>query len=373
MKYRAFGKTGFDISALGFGCMRLKEYEKDGKWYVDQDHTDEMLRKACDLGVNYFDTAYYYCHSNSEAAIGRALKPYRDKVKISTKVPMGKEMTKPGDYRRYLEESLRRLDTDRIDFYHFWGINKAVFDEKIIGMQVYKEAIRAKEEGLIRHISFSFHDAPENMGYIIDNGPFLESVLCQYNLLDRTNEKMIEYAAGKGLGVVVMGPVGGGRLSGSGGLSEKLTGKKVGANYELAFKYVLSNPHVGCALSGMETAAMVEQNAAAVDSGPLTADESAEINDAMQRLKKFSDLYCTGCNYCNVCPQNIEIPRVFGFYTMFNVYDLKREAVKSYNDFLSFSENTPDKCVECGLCAEKCPQKLEIPRLLKMVDGILRR
>ena len=88
---------------------------------------------------------------------------------------------------------------------------------------------------------------------------------------------------------------------------------------------------------------------------------------------KVSDLYCTGCNYCNVCPQNIEIPRVFGFYTMFNVYDLKREAVKSYNDFLSFSENTPDKCVECGLCAEKCPQKLEIPRLLKMVDGILRK
>ena len=107
MKYRAFGKPALTSLALGFfGCMR-KEYEKDGKWYVDQDHTDEMLRKACDLGVNYL-TPPIITAIPSEAAIGRALKPYRDKVKISTKVPMGKEMTKPGDYRRYLEESLRR-------------------------------------------------------------------------------------------------------------------------------------------------------------------------------------------------------------------------------------------------------------------------
>ena len=191
MQYRPFGKTGINISTLGFGCMRLPEIQKeDGSWEVDQEKTNAMLRRAYDLGVNYFDTALYYCHSNSEIAIGQALKPIRDKVYISTKCPMDL-VKEPGDLRKVLETSLKKLDTDYVDFYHFWGINQKTFDEKIAPMNLIAEAYKLKEEGLLRHISFSFHDTPEALKHIIDNGEGLESVLLQYNLLDRANEEMI--------------------------------------------------------------------------------------------------------------------------------------------------------------------------------------
>ena len=121
MQYRPFGNTGVNISALGFGCMRLPEIQQeDGSWVVDQEKTDAMLMRAYELGVNYFDTALYYCHSNSEIAIGKALKPIRDKVYISTKCPL--ELVKePGDFRKVLETSLKKLDTPYVDFYHFWA------------------------------------------------------------------------------------------------------------------------------------------------------------------------------------------------------------------------------------------------------------
>ncbi|MBR6668204.1 MAG: aldo/keto reductase, partial [Clostridia bacterium] len=253
MQYRPFGNTGVNISTLGFGCMRLPEIQKeDGSWEVDQEKTDAMLMRAYELGVNYFDTALYYCHSNSEIAVGKALKPIRDKVYISTKCPL--ELVKePGDFRKVLETSLKKLDTPYVDFYHFWGINQKTFDEKIVPLGLIAEAQKLKEEGLIRHISFSFHDSPEALKHIIDygciqgeaqaaatrgdseeslapigqvpdlhGGSGLESVLLQYNLLDRANEEMIQYAAKKGLGVVVMGPVGGGRLAAPTELAQKL-------------------------------------------------------------------------------------------------------------------------------------------------------
>ena len=167
MNYRQFGNTGEKISALGFGCMRFPEYEKDGKKYVDTDKVDEMLARAFERGVNYFDNAPYYCNSNSEAALGHGVKNFRDKILLSTKFPL-EVAKKPGDYRRQLESSLERLGTDHIDFYHFWGIDKEDYDEIILKKNLLEEARQAKEEGLIRHISFSFHDDPSAIKYIID-------------------------------------------------------------------------------------------------------------------------------------------------------------------------------------------------------------
>ena len=170
MQYRPFGNTGVNISTRGFGCMRLPEYQlEDGSWAVDQEKTDAMLMRAYELGVNYFDTALYYCHSNSEIAIGKALKPIRDKVYISTKCPM-EQVKEPGDFRKVLETSLKKLDTPYVDFYHFWGINQKTFDEKIVPLGLIAEAQKLKEEGLLRHISFSFHDTPEALKHIIDYG-----------------------------------------------------------------------------------------------------------------------------------------------------------------------------------------------------------
>ena len=374
MQYRPFGNTGVNISTLGFGCMRLPEIQKeDGSWEVDQEKTNEMLMRAYELGVNYFDTALYYCHSNSEIAVGKALKPIRDKVYISTKCPL--ELVKePGDFRKTLETSLKKLDTPYVDFYHFWGINQKTFDEKIVPMGLIAEAQKLKEEGLIRHISFSFHDSPEALKHIIDNGQGLASVLLQYNLLDRANEEMIQYAAKKGLGVVVMGPVGGGRLAAPTELAAKL-GPEAVNTYELAFKFVLGNPGVCCALSGMQTIDMVEQNAVVASlENPMSEDEWRRVGENLENLKKFSELYCTGCGYCQPCPKGINIPKIFQAYTYLNVYDLKDLAKNTWNGYLNNEKEpgvSPDACVNCGYCERKCPQHLKVRELLKKVEGVL--
>jgi len=374
MQYRPFGKTGVNISTLGFGCMRLPEIQKeDGSWEVDQKKTDAMLMRAYELGVNYFDTALYYCHSNSEIAIGKALKPIRDKVYISTKCPL--ELVKePGDFRKTLETSLKKLDTPYVDFYHFWGINQKTFDEKIVPMNLIAEAQKLKEEGLIRHISFSFHDSPEALKHILDNGEGLESVLLQYNLLDRTNEEMIQYAAKKGLGVVVMGPVGGGRLAAPTELAAKL-GTEAVNTYELAFKFVLGNPGVCCALSGMQNIDMVEQNAKVASlENPMSEEEWRRVGESLENLKKFSELYCTGCGYCQPCPKGINIPKIFQAYTYLNVYGLTDLAKNTWKGYLTNEKNpgvSPAECVNCGYCERKCPQHLKVRELLKKVEGVL--
>ena len=371
MQYRKFGNTGFHISALGFGCMRLPEIEhEDGAWEVDQEKTNEMLMRAYELGVNYFDTALYYCHKNSEIAVGKALKPIRDKVCISTKCPL-ELVNEPGDFEKILDESLRKLDTDYVDFYHFWGIDRKEFDEKILALNLIEEAKKLKEKGKIRHISFSFHDTPEALKYIIDTAPELESVLLQYNLLDRKNEEMITYAAKKGLGVIVMGPVGGGRLAYPTDLVKKLGGENLNT-YELALRFVLGNPHVCCALSGMQNPTMVEQNAAVASmESPMTEKQWKQIGESLENLQKFSELYCTGCNYCQPCPKAIEIPKIFQAYTYHNVYGLTELAKKTYATYLEKPGATSADCVDCGQCEDKCPQKLKIRELLPMAENKL--
>ena len=375
MQYRQFGNTGVSVSALGFGCMRFPEIQlPDGNWQVDQEKTEEMLLEAYHQGVNYFDSAFYYCHENSEIALGKALKPIRDKVYISTKCPMDR-VKKPEDYDAMLEKSLAKLDTDYVDFYHFWAINQKVFEEKILGMGLLERAKALKAQGKIRHISFSFHDTPEALKFIIDNGPGLETVLLQYNLLDRTNEEMIAYARQTGLGVVVMGPVGGGRLAAPTELSRKL-GAGTFATYELALRFVLGNPNVCVALSGMQTAEMVRQNAAVADlECPMTEEQWKQAGEAMENLKKFSELYCTGCGYCQPCPKGINIPKIFQAYTYYNVYGLNEAAKNAWNSYANNEKNpgaTSKDCVSCGYCEKKCPQHLKIRELLKKAEDALR-
>ena len=374
MQYRKFGNTGIHISALGFGCMRLPEIQKeDGTWEVEQEKVNEMMRRAYELGINYFDTALYYCHHNSEIAIGKALKPFRDKVYVSTKCPLDL-VKKTEDFEKILDQSLAKLDMDYVDFYHFWGIDRKEFDEIIVPLGLLEEAQRLKEKGKIRHISFSFHDTPEALKHIIDNGHGLESVLLQYNLLDRTNEEMIHYAAQKGLGVVVMGPVGGGRLAAPTELAQKL-GSGNFNTYELALRFVLGHPGVCCALSGMENVTMVEQNTAIGSlEVPMTEEQWKQAGQSMENLKKFSELYCTGCAYCQPCPQGIEIPKIFQAYTYHNVYGLRETAKKAWNRYKTNEKKpgvTSDACIDCGFCESKCPQKLQIRSLLKKVEPVL--
>ncbi|MBQ9517775.1 MAG: aldo/keto reductase [Eubacterium sp.] len=375
MNYRDFGNTGEKISALGFGCMRLPEYKEGDKNFVNQEKTDEMLALAFESGVNYFDTAPHYCNHNSEAAVGHAVKGFRDKILISTKCPMDDDLT-PDKYRRLLERSLTRLGTDHIDFYHFWGINRDKYDRLIIKNNLLETAAKAKEEGLIRHISFSFHDDADVIKYIVDTsdkaGVKMESMLCQYNILDRSNEEMIKYVHEKGLGTIAMGPVGGGRLAAPTDLYAKLTGKPGIATYELAFKFCLGNPNLNCALSGMQDVDMVRKNVkVASDNTSFSEEEWQLLGKAIEEIKKFSELYCTGCKYCQPCPADINIPRIFEMYTYYNVYGLKDHARHMMSEYLKKDGKTFADCIDCGMCENKCPQHLKIRENLDMVCKLL--
>ncbi|MCL2813769.1 MAG: aldo/keto reductase [Oscillospiraceae bacterium] len=378
MQYRKFGKTGRMISALGFGCMRLPEIEKDGQKRVDEDIVIPMLQKAFENGVNYFDTAYGYCNEQSQPALGKALKSVRGAVMFATKQPLHL-VKKTEDFRKVLEKQLASMDTSYIDFYHFHGINKEAMDGQIKPMKLMKEAQKAIDEGLIGHMAFSFHGDPKDMRYIIEQGEIFSSVLLQYNLLDRSNEEAIAYLAESGIGVVAMGPVAGGRLAAPSSLADKLLGDKNPETAELAIRFVLGNPSVSCALSGMGSMAMLEQNLKVGNmEAPMNARDFEKAGQLMIDLKKFSDLYCTGCDYCKPCPQGINIPHIFNAFTHHNVYGMTalgkkmyRQVTEGHKDWHgNLISETVSKCAECGNCEAKCPQNIKIAEKLKEIDAI---
>ena len=367
MQYRPFGKTGIKISRLGFGAMRLPQKEQNGEMVFDQEEGIRVIHRAFELGVNYIDTAPSYCDKQSEVIVGKALKGWRDRVYLSTKNPIEDESGV--HYRERLESSLKKLDTSTIDFYHMWGISWETFEQKInVKDGPLTQALQAKEEGLIRHLSFSFHDKPAAMMRLIDTGYF-ETVLCQYNMLDRGNEDSIAYAQEKGLGVAVMGPVGGGRLGFPSDAIQKLILGGAKSSPELALRFVFSNPNVTCALSGMSSLAMVEENAR-VASNPAGLDpgEVVAITSAMEQNKKLADLYCTGCSYCMPCPQEVNIPLNFQLMNYHRVYGLTDYARQEYQKIGTtpwMKGKRADACIECGECEEKCPQKIQIREQLQ--------
>ena len=377
MAYREFGKTGIKVSALGFGAMRLPmKSSRGGGQAVDYDKSVPMILRAFELGVNYIDTAPFYCDGDSETAVGMALNSWKGEnpIYLSTKNP-SKEGT-PDKWRALLEGSLKKMNRDHIDFYHMWGISLDGFRRYIDvkGGHIHS-ALKAKEEGLIGHISFSYHDSAENMIPIIDSGYF-ESVLCQYNLLDRSNEKSIAYARSKGLGVAIMGPIGGGRLGAPSEVIRGLIRKDVRSTAEMALRFVLANRNVDIALSGMRSMAMVEENVkAAVVEGVLTQAELEQIDKMLEENKRLAELYCTGCKYCMPCPQNVDIPLIFSLMNYHRIYGLTDYAKKEYaglsvpmdkrSGFARERGLDATACVGCRACEVKCPQHLQVVKQLK--------
>lgn len=368
MQYTTFGNSGINVSRLGFGSMRLPMTTVGDKTVVDDDLAIPMIQRAFELGVNYIDSAVFYCEGLSEITVGKALKGWRDKVYISTKYPFQE------GFRETLEKQLKKLDVDYIDFYHFHGIGNSFFTNER-REEALQGAAKAREEGLIRHLSFSFHDKPEVMAQIIDLGIF-SSVLCQYNLLDRANEAALANAKAKGLGTVVMGPVGGGRISGMPPQVAERYGVRVQSSVELALRFVMANPNVDIALSGMSTLAQVEENAAiASNATPLSEEELQGIAVATVENKRLSELYCTGCNYCAPhCPQEVVIPKIFQLMNYHRVYGITPYAREQYANIGNTSwdkGSQADKCIECGACEDYCPQKIEIRRQLKECHQVL--
>ncbi len=374
MQYRDFGNTGVKLSTLGFGAMRLPQKEVEGKKVFDYEESKRIIVKAYEEGVNYFDTAPYYCDKESEKILGQAIKGFRDKIYLSTKNPI--EDSSGENWRKRLDTSLENLETDYIDFYHMWGISWEAYETKInVAGGPLEAALKAKEEGLIRHLSFSFHDKPENLFKLIDTGVF-ESVLVQYNFLDRTNEEGIKYAKEKGLGVIIMGPIGGGRLGAPSDVIKNLLPGKTSSSAEMALRFVIANENITTALSGMGTMEMVEENIeVASNSAPLSNEEIEQVNASMNEHKNMADLYCTGCNYCMPCPYEVNIPLVFKLMNYSKVYKIDDYAKGEYAQIGKVAwmpGKDASACTDCGVCESKCPQKLEIRKQLKDSHEVLK-
>ncbi len=379
MHYRKLGKTGIEVSALGFGCMRLPTL-KPGEPAINREEAIRLIRKGIDSGINYIDTAYPYHAKESEIVVGQSLKDgYREKVTLVTKCPVGlPDFTEPAHYDKYLNEQLEKLDVDYLDFYLFHSINGKTFHEKVLGLNLIERAQAAKEAGKIKHIGFSFHDKPEVLKEIIDTGHF-ELMLVQYNIIDQVNEEMLAYAAENGLAVAIMGPVGGGRLAGippPRSMQHWLTADR--NNFvDLALKFVLSNPNVSVALSGMGSEEMLDDNLKLVSKenyNLLTSDEKDRIQNIANKFKELSDVVCTGCGYCMPCPNEVNIKEIFDFLIRYQVYGQEEDAKSMYAQigkvgWLPGKDATA--CVECEECLEKCPQKIPIIEQLKEAHQIL--
>ncbi|MDR2606865.1 MAG: aldo/keto reductase [Treponema sp.] len=382
MQYVEYGKTGVKVSRLGMGCMRLPSKEVDGKTVFDKEESIKLIHRAIELGVTYFDTAPYYCDKLSEVFLGEALKGgRRDKVYVSTKNPI--ENDSGDDYEKRLESSLKNLQTDHIDFYHFWGISLDTFINQVCARGgPLDRAKKLKEQGLIRHISFSFHDRdagdkePDNFIEILKRGEgVLESLLVQYNLLDRNKEPGIALAHEMGLGTAVMGPVGGGRLGAPSDVIKALLPGKVQSSAEVALRFVLANRNVDVALSGVSTIAQLEENAVITDNtNPLSPAELSQIEGMMKENERLAGLYCTGCKYCMPCPQDINIPEVFtimNYHRIYKITDFARQEYASIGKVPWKNFKDASACVECGLCEQKCPQSLPIREQLKETHRVL--
>jgi hypothetical protein len=312
---------------------------------------------ACDLGINYFDTAIFYCSEDSQRALGEAMEGRRSGIVLSTKNNFYKA-DQPGEWRRRLEDSLRLLRTDYLDIYNFHGLNWASFNDSVrLPHGLYREMERAREEGLIRHICCSFHDEPENLVRLAETGLFASFTL-QYNLIDRSNEAGIRRLSELGCGIVIMGPVAGGRLG-----DRFLPHLKMPAA-EVALRFVLGNPAVNVALSGMESELMLRQNVATVETllpgegqqvPPEDHDEAASA--AFARMRKY---YCTACRYCLPCPQGVAIPENMTLLINDEVFELSEESRSQYARMPASAR----RCTRCKRCLPKCPQKLEIDRLM---------
>lgn len=368
MQYREYGKTGIMVSALGYGAMRLP--------FDDPERAVELLRLGMDLGINYLDTAYGYGgEGRSEKYVGMAIAGRRDKVYIASKNPCWtpEAETVEGWWQR-LETTLERLQTDYIDFYKVvHGLSWEQY-QRWYEPVVAKEVQKAKDQGLIRHVVCSSHDTPENMIKLVESGA-IEGMLLQYNLLDRRNEPVLARAKELGVAMEIMGPVGGGRL---GMASEKLAAlvPGVASTAELALRFVLANPNVTIAFSGMSTEEQVRENCATASRAEaLTPEELTAIEKTLTDNQKLAELYCTGCEYCLPCPQGVGIPQAFAAMNMHRVWGLTEHAKHMY-DYLAPDKNDKgftqaDTCVECGQCETKCPQKIKIIEQLKETHAAL--
>ncbi|MHA1729624.1 MAG: aldo/keto reductase [Promethearchaeota archaeon] len=403
MKYRKMGKKiDWDVSALGFGAMRLPtlEVEIDGekKNVIDEKQSIAMIRYAIDHGVNYVDTAWMYMDNKSEELVGRALQDgYREKVHLVSKSPIGQGFVqKEEDFDKILNTQLERLQTEYLDIYLLHGLSKASFN-KVKELNIMKKMEQAKSEGKIKYMGFSFHDSFKTFKKIID---YYDWDVCQlqYNYLDvdfQAGTQGVKYASEKGISVIVMEPLRGGKLyldeksleSSAPQVKKILDESNVKRSLpDWALQFVWNHPEVSVVLSGMSTMQQVVENVKSAENSAINSLTDAELQTIETLKSAFAQhifiVSCTNCHYCLPCPQGVNIPGMFNILNQFNQYgENTRAGFTSYYNSLPKTQEEVEKsgrenigsasvCIKCGECLEKCPQQIEIPDELERVKQI---
>ena len=372
------------VSILGFGAMRLPLVggtEKptdsfDPARTIDEEETARMIEYAIRYGVNYFDAAYNYHGGKSEVVLGKILKPHRDRVIIATKLPVFL-VKERGDFDRFLDEQLRRLQTPCLDFYLLHGLNAKTW-ESSKGMDVLPFLDRAKSGGRVRHVGFSFHDTLAVFKEIADA---YDWTMCQiqYNYLDeqyQAGKEGLKYAASRGIGVAVMEPLRGGKLARVPPTVERLLDSSVEKRRpaEWGLRWAWNHSEVATVLSGMSTLDQVQENIRFAEEGradSLSADDLAIVRRARKAYRRLLKVDCTGCAYCMPCSSGVNIPMNFSLYNDVMTFS-DPTGVMVYNAFM-LPEQRASACVDCGECEEKCPQHIPIREELKKVHATLYR
>ena len=377
MDYRNFTKDNIQVSALGFGCMRFPILENDSS-KIDEEQSIEMIRYAIDNGVNYIDTAYPYHQGNSEAFVAKALADgYREKTYLATKLPSWL-INSYEDFHKYLDEQLERLDTEYIDFYLLHTLNKGYW-ENLKELGVLRFIDEAKKSGKIKYIGFSFHDELDVFKEIVDYHDW-DFCQIQYNYLDinyQAGEAGLKYANDKGISVVIMEPIKGGKLvNPSDEIKEIWDSNNVKRTpAEWALRWVLNHEEVSLLLSGMNNLEQVKENIETVSNAKpnhLNEKEISLIDEVKDIYQEKIKVGCTSCEYCLPCPEGVSIPNIFQVYNDYYVFGTEEDSKNRYKTYIDKGIDA-SICVECGLCETMCPQNLEIIRHLKESKEILVR
>jgi hypothetical protein len=337
-----------------------------------------MLRHAIDNGVNYVDTAYPYHEGQSEIVVGKALQDgYREKVRLATKLPTWL-VNEPADFDRLLNEQLKKLQTDHIDFYLIHSLNQSRWRDIVVKHHLLARAAAALADGRIGHLGFSMHDDYACFEEIVNGSDLWSFCQIQYNYMDIENQagtKGLKLAADKGLAVVIMEPLLGGRLADPPkdvrAALERFAVQRSPA--EWALDWLWDQPEVSVVLSGMSTLQQVEQNLKSAEGSRVQTfgePEQALIAQVREMYRARTVIPCTKCSYCMPCPNGVNIPGNFEFFNYAHLFDDVAGARFRYQVFLT-EEQRSGSCIDCGVCADLCPQKIPIGEWMPKVTALL--